>query len=181
MKAKACSGLVELHVRDVIPIEEAHTNALVLVSNDGTVLPIFVDRPEAVAIAFQLAHRTPPHPLPEALLSKVIHGLGGKVVEVRIRNIRDDASKCRIVVRQGSRYIDFTSRPSDAVAAALSVGAHIYVPSSLLKKDGITKREIDQMRKHMGMGGSGPGPGTKMSNPPPDALDGGTPGHDIKL
>jgi hypothetical protein len=55
---------VELTVHDVIPIEEANTHAVVLVSSDGeAILPLFVTEEAAVSIAFRLAQQNSPHPL----------------------------------------------------------------------------------------------------------------------
>ena len=171
LKAAACNGLVEVRVRDVIPIQEAHTNALVLVTKDGTVLPVFVDQPAAIAIAFRLAHRTPPHPLSQDLLDDVVSKLGGKVTEVRIGDIHDDTSESRIFITQNGHQIGFASRASDAVAVALTNGAHIYASKQLIAKDGITRKEIEDMRKQMGIGGSGPSDhpsdqGTSAPTPP---------------
>jgi bifunctional DNase/RNase len=166
MKAQPCIDLVEMEVRDVIPIQEAHTNALVLVAKDGTVLPVFVDQPAAVAIAFRLAHRAPPHALSQDLLDNMVGQLGGKVTEVRINDTHDDSTKSRIFITQGQKKIGVDSRASDAVAMALTGGAHIYVSKQLLAKDGITKKEIDDMRKQMGMGVGGSGE-SGTSAPPP--------------
>lgn len=166
MKSGGCEGLVEMTVKDVIPIEEAHTNAVVLVTHDGTVLPVFVDRPAAVAVAFRLAHRTPPHPLAQDLLDDLISNMGGKVTEVRIKEIHDDTNLSRVLIHQGDHWVTVTCRPSDAVAMALSEGAKIYADKVLVQKDGITQKEIDDMRKQMGVGGSG-GSGESGTSAPP--------------
>jgi bifunctional DNase/RNase len=166
MKATSCAGLVEMQVKDVIPIEEAHTNAVVLVTREGTVLPIFVDRPAAVAVAFRLAHRSAPHPLAQDLLDDLIANMGGKVTEVRINEIHDDTNLSRVLIKQGDHWISVTCRPSDAVSMALSQGAKIYADQKLVKKDGITQKEIDDMRQQMGVGGSGSGGESGISAPP---------------
>lgn len=176
MRSAPCADLVEMEVKDVIPIEEAHTNAVVLVTKDGTVLPIFVDRPAAVAVAFRLAHRTPPHPLSQDLLDDLIANLGGKVAEVRINEIHDDTNLSRVLIHQGDHWVSVTCRPSDAVSMALSQGAKIFADKKLVAKDGITQKEIDDMREQMGVGGSG---GSGISAPPaapPSQKD-----HEIKM
>lgn len=182
MKAAPCAGLVEMQVKDVIPIEEAHTNAVVLVTREGTVLPIFVDRPAAVAVAFRLAHRAPPHPLSQDLLDDLVANMGGKVAEVRINEIHDDTNLSRVLIRQGDHWVSVTCRPSDAVSMALSQGARIFASKQLVQKDGITQKEIDDMRKQMGVGGSGGG-GSGISNPPipPHGTSDDQKSHPIKL
>jgi len=185
MRSTQCLDLVEMQVKDVIPIEEAHTNAVVLVTKDGTVLPIFVDRPAAVAVAFRLAHRTSPHPLSQDLLDDLIANLGGKVAEVRINEIHDDTNLSRVVIHQGDHWLSVTCRPSDAVSMALSQGARIFASKDLVKKDGITQKEIDQMRKQMGVGGSGDAPGSNGSgiSAPPTVPQSAPPqkGTEIKM
>jgi len=88
-EGKTCADLVEMEVRDVVPLEAA-SHAVVLVTKDrGTVLPIFVDESSAVAIAFRLAHRTSPHPQAPDLMDSMLTQLGGQLMEVRIDRVED--------------------------------------------------------------------------------------------
>ena len=68
---------------------------------------------------------------------------------------------------------------------ALSQGARIFASKDLVKKDGITQKEIDEMRKQMGVGGSGDTPGSNGSgiSAPPAAPHGPPPqtGTEIKM
>src|SRR6185369_4141822 len=62
--APASPPLVQVEVKDVVPLKELNQHAVVLVSKeDGTVLPLFVDETAAVAIAFRLMGLSSPHPL----------------------------------------------------------------------------------------------------------------------
>ena len=153
----ACKELVELQVRDVIPLVEAQTHAVVLTTEDGKmVLPIFVDESAAVAIAFRLAHLHPPQPLAQDLLGSLVTGLGGKVVEVRIDDLRDDIYTGRVFLTQGKRELTLDARPSDSIAMALDGKARIMVTRKVLDEAGISKEEIDSLREGgPGVGGSG--------------------------
>jgi bifunctional DNase/RNase len=153
----ACRELVELEVRDVIPLVEAQTHAVVLTTEDGKmVLPIFVDESAAVAIAFRLAHLQPPQPLAQDLLGSLVTELGGKVVEVRIDDLRDDIYTGRVFLTQGKRKLALDARPSDSIAMALDGQARIMVTRKVLDEAGITKEEIDSLREGgPGVGGSG--------------------------
>lgn len=155
----ACKELVELQVRDVIPLVEAQTHAVVLSTEDGElVLPIFVDESAAVAIAFRLAHLNPPQPLAQDLLGAVVTGLGGKVVEVRIDDLRDDIYTGRVFLEQGKKKMALDARPSDSIAMALDGKARILVTRKVLDEAGISRKEIDALREEgPGVGGSGPG------------------------
>ena len=169
---RTCTELIELTVRDVVPLREAQTHAVVLSTRDGAkVLPIFVDEGAAVAIAFRLAHRDPPHPLSQDLLSDVVQELGGKVTEVRIDDLRDDVYTGRLVIQQGPRRLSIVARPSDSIALALRGKARILVTRKVLTEAGIDRGEIDSLRQGPGVGGSGPAaPGLRL----PPADDGST-------
>jgi bifunctional DNase/RNase len=163
-----CPEFVELEVRDVIPLKEARSNAVVLVSKDQqVVLPIFVDESAALAIAFRLAHRTPPQPLSQDLLDNVLSRLGGQVTGVRIDDIHEHMLTTHVFIRQGTKNLGFDCRPSDGVAMALTRGARIFATKEVMAQAGITKKEIDHLRDRPpgsldphgpGVGGSGPGP-----------------------
>ncbi len=157
----ACKELIELQVRDVIPLVEAQTHAVVLSTSDGEmVLPIFVDESAAVAIAFRLAHLRPPQPLAQDLLGSVVTELGGKVVEVRIDDLHDDIYTGRVFLTLGKRKMALDARPSDSIAMALDGQARILVTRKVLDEAGITRDEIDSLREGgPGVGGSGPGLG----------------------
>ncbi|PTL80762.1 bifunctional nuclease family protein [Vitiosangium sp. GDMCC 1.1324] len=154
----ACKELIELEVRDVIPLVEAQTHAVVLTTPDGAmVLPIFVDESAAVAIAFRLAHLHPPQPLSQDLLGSVVTELGARVVEVRIDDLRDDIYVGRIFLEQGKRKVALEARPSDSIAMALDGQARIMVTRKVLDEAGITREEIDSLKEKSspGVGGSG--------------------------
>ncbi len=171
----ACKELVELQVRDVIPLMEAQTHAVVLTTGDGElVLPIFVDESAAVAIAFRLAHLQPPQPLAQDLLGSVVTGLGGKVVEVRIDDLRDDIYTGRVFLEQGKRKVTLDARPSDSIAMALDGKARIMVTRKVLDEAGISRAEIDALREGgPGVGGSGP---SDLMDEPVDPHHGTPPG-----
>ncbi len=153
----ACKELIELQVRDVIPLVEAQTHAVVLTTADGQMLlPIFVDESSAVAIAFRLAHLQPPQPLAQDLLGALVTELGGKVVEVRIDDLHDDIYTGRVFLTQGKRKLALDARPSDSIAMAMDGQARIMVTRKVLDEAGISKDEIDALREGgPGVGGSG--------------------------
>jgi uncharacterized protein len=154
--ANFCKQMVELEVRDVVPLEEAQTHAVLLVSKDGSMLlPIFVDEASAVAIAFRLAHLEPPHPLAQDLLDDVVVKLGGKVSEVRIDGLQDDIFVGRLIIKQGARDVALEARPSDSIAMALTGNAPILAHRKVLDEAGISKEEVDSMMNDLGVGGGG--------------------------
>lgn len=169
--------MIELEVKDVIPIEEANTHAVVLVSKDnGVMLPIFVTEEAAVSIAFRLAERASPHPLAADLLDDVVKRMGGKVTEVRIDSVKDDIYTSSVTIKQGGQDLTLDARPSDAIAMALTGHAKIFCEKKVLAQAGITRDEIDSLREEMGVGGAGPeeglapnGPGNAIPSVPDDS------------
>ena len=174
-----CHDLVEMEVRDVIPLKDAQTHAVVLVSKDrGVVLPIFVDEGAAVAIAFRLAHRQSPHPLAHDLLDHVVSELGGTVTEVRIDDVKDQIYFGRVFIDQGKKHLQIEARPSDSISMALTKGAKIYASHKVVAEAGITREQIEQLRNRLppgaqdddespGVGGSGPPPSEQLQAPMP--------------
>jgi uncharacterized protein len=171
--AASCTELIELQVRDVIPLVEAQTHAVVLSTADGQMmLPIFVDESAAVAIAFRLTHLQPPQPLAQDLLGAVVTELGARVVEVRIDDLREDIYFGRVFLQQGKRRVALDARPSDSIAMALDGKARILVTRKVLDEAGISLDELEALRRGgPGVGGGGDpfhhGPG--FSHPPPDS------------
>ncbi|HLL52438.1 MAG TPA: bifunctional nuclease family protein, partial [Myxococcaceae bacterium] len=174
-----CHDLVEMEVRDVIPLKEASTHAVVLVSKDRTiVLPIFVDESAAVSIAFRLAHRQAPHPLSHDLMDDVISQMGGKVTEVRIDDVENQIYTGRVFITQGRKHLEVAARPSDSISMALNKGAKIYASQKVLTAAGITREEIERLREKGGVPGAPEdeeeAPGVGGSGPPPGVMPPGS-------
>lgn len=165
-----CDRLMEMEVRDVVPLHSAATHAVVLVAKEtGAVLPIFVDESSAVAIALRLAHQKSPHPLAQDLLDRVVEKLGGKVTEVRIDDVREDVFHGRVFISQGNKKLELDARPSDSIAMALTRGVKIFASQKVLAQAGITRQEIDQLREGAPPGmPEEEGPGVGGSGPPGD-------------
>ena len=153
--------LVQMEVKDVVPLKELKQHAVVLVSReDGTVLPIFVDETAAVAIAFRLMGRPTPHPLAHDLLDKLVPSLGGKLTEVRIDGLKDHVYSSHVYIQQASKLLVIEARPSDAVAMAIAAKVPVYTTRQVMAAGGITRAEIDRYGKDgkstgPGVGGSG--------------------------
>ena len=76
---------------------------MVLVSKkNGTVLPVFVDEPSAVAIAFRLAHRKAPHAMASDFLEEVVEALGGEVPQSRMNEVKGEVFQGRVFITRGT-------------------------------------------------------------------------------
>jgi bifunctional DNase/RNase len=100
-------------------------------------LPIWIGPAEADAIAVKLQGVNVPRPLTHDLLSSVIDTLGAKINSIIVTDLKNDTFYAKIILNVDGGQIEIDSRPSDALALAVRVGAPIYVDEAVLDKAGI--------------------------------------------
>ncbi len=118
--------------------------ALVLGEVDGSRrLPIIIGAFEAQAIALELEKIQPPRPMTHDLIRDLYDAVGGEVTDIVIDELREGTffAKIRYTVNGSDEHLD--SRPSDAVAVAVRVGAPIFVSEEVLEEAGIPIDEAD--------------------------------------
>lgn len=101
-------------------------------------LPIWIGPSEADSIAVKLQDVDVPRPLTHDLLSLVITTLGGKISHIVVSDISNDTFYAKIVIDCGGKNLEVDSRPSDAIAVAVRVGAPIYVEEEVMNKAGVS-------------------------------------------
>lgn len=105
--------------------------ALILKEADGDRrLPIIIGAFEAQAIALEMEGVMPPRPMTHDLFKNMIEAFGGTLTEVFINDLVDGTFYAKLVFEDLGIEID--SRPSDAIAIAVRMGAPIYVNSDVL-------------------------------------------------
>lgn len=106
-------------------------------------LPIWIGPFEADAITIQLQGVQVPRPLTHDLLKSFIRELGVKVSHVLVNELRNDTFFARIVIDVDGESMEIDSRPSDAIALAVRVGAPIFVSEQVMSLASITaEKEI---------------------------------------
>ncbi len=100
-------------------------------------LPIWIGPAEADAIAIKLQGQTAPRPLTHDLLSSIIDALGASVDSVIVSDLQKDTFYAKIILNVDGEQLEIDSRPSDALALAVRVGATIYAEEEVLDKAGI--------------------------------------------
>lgn len=124
-------------------------NAVLLIeSSRALAVPIFVGETEALSIQLRLQKRHYPRPLTHDLLERMLHGLGGRVVEARVDALRDNVFHASVRVQQlttgkGASEQTFDSRASDAVALAIGSQAPIFVHDSVLTRTGVSLDDVE--------------------------------------
>ena len=101
---------------------------------DTRSLPIWVGLFEANAIALELEKISPPRPMTHDLIKKILESLDARVQKIVVNDVRDNTFYAVIHLRLGRADITVDSRPSDAIALALRVGAPIFVEQEVVHK-----------------------------------------------
>ena len=96
-------------------------------------LPIFVGGPEAAAIALAVSGNVPPRPLTHDLMASLVENLAGHVDSVEVTELREGAFVASLAIHgpAGERRLD--TRPSDAIALALSAEKPILISRRVLE------------------------------------------------
>jgi uncharacterized protein len=97
-------------------------------------LPIWVGIYEANAIALELEKISTPRPMTHDLIKNILESVDAKVEKIVVNDLRDNTFFALIHLRLGEEEITVDSRPSDAIAVALRVGAPIFVEEDVVRR-----------------------------------------------
>lgn len=100
-------------------------------------LPIWINTPEATAIAMAHDGIQPERPLTHDLLASLIDELGAKVDEVVVTELRGGTFYADLRLSVGDDIHTISSRPSDAVAIAVRTDAPLFASRELLEEAGV--------------------------------------------
>jgi bifunctional DNase/RNase len=100
------------------------------------VVPIIVGGTEAAAIGIALAGEVPARPLTLDLMAELMESFDARVERVEVTELRDGAflAELAVIGPGGDQRLD--SRPSDAIALALRLGAPLFVSDEVLEVAG---------------------------------------------
>ena len=90
-------------------------------------LPIWVGRPEAIAIAKPLAAVVPPRPLTHDLIVRLVDVSASRVEKMAVTKLHDRTFYAMLWVRVGDRVYEVDARPGDAINLALRMQVPIFV------------------------------------------------------
>ncbi|HEY4711154.1 MAG TPA: bifunctional nuclease family protein [Dehalococcoidia bacterium] len=134
--------MVEMTI-DSIRVSLMNYQRVVILKEKGTnrYLPIWIGPAEADAIAVKLQNVELSRPLTHDLLQSVISTLGASVDYIVVSGLKEDTFYARLALSIDGVKLDIDSRPSDALALAVRVGAPIYAEEAVLEKAGIILEE----------------------------------------
>jgi bifunctional DNase/RNase len=128
-------AVVETKVKTLLIDPNSQSPVVVLETvGDKRPLPIWIDIPEARAIALELEHVKVPRPLTHDLIRNIFQGLGATLQRVTITDLRNSTYFALLSVSFKGQELQIDSRPSDAIAIALRMKAPIFVSTQVLAK-----------------------------------------------
>lgn len=110
---------------------------------DKRVLPIWIGLFEANAIALELEKIPTPRPMTHDLIKDIITGLDATVSKIVVNDLKNNTFYAVIHITLNGNNVVVDSRPSDAIALALRIGAPIYVSADVVNK----ARSIDMTKE----------------------------------
>ena len=126
---------VEARIKTLVVDPTSQVPVVILETmTDGKLLPIWIDVPEAKAIALELERVKVPRPLTHDLIRDILHTLQATLHRVTITEIRDSTYFAVLLLRSKGQELQIDARPSDAIAVALRMKAPIYVATQVLAK-----------------------------------------------
>jgi bifunctional DNase/RNase len=97
-------------------------------------VPIFIGRPEAMAIGVALEQQNfLVRPLTHDLMRTILEKLGAEVEQLAIDDLFQDTFYAKLTIRAGGESIEVDCRPSDGMALALRFKAPIYMDESVIE------------------------------------------------
>ena len=135
---------VPVEIKWIIEDEQSNGYILQLIETNqdkGRILPVVIGAPEAHAIALELQGIKPFRPFTHDLAVQFLEALDAEVRKVVITELNKNTFFATICISSnsvGEQVID--SRPSDAIAIAIRVGAPIFVNEEVMNVAGL---EVD--------------------------------------
>jgi bifunctional DNase/RNase len=96
--------------------------------------PIVIGFFEATSIDRRVRGQSTPRPLTHDLLASTIELLGGEIQDVYINELRDHTYFAKLRIRHEGELIEVDSRPSDAIALAVTVEVPIFVSEDVIEE-----------------------------------------------
>ncbi len=105
-------------------------------------LPIFVGGLEATAIGLALTGEEPTRPMTHDLMASLVQSLEGQVDAAEVTELRDGSFLARLAIHGPSGEHTVDTRPSDAIALAVRIGAPVFVDDAVLEEAGSLPEDV---------------------------------------
>jgi len=127
--------LVEMKVK-FLTFDSTSNGFVVLLMDlsNKTGLPSWIGPFEANAIAMKLKKIGSHRPMTHDLINNLLKGLESQVVKIVVNDLKENTYYALIHLNRKGEEIVIDSRPSDAIAIALTVDAPIFVSKQVIEK-----------------------------------------------
>jgi bifunctional DNase/RNase len=117
-----------------IVISEVHDQQVIMLkeSEGDRSFPIVIGIFEATSIDRRVKGMPSPRPLTHDLVASVIDNMGGELQDIFISELRDHTYYAKLRIRLNGELVEVDSRPSDAIALAVTARVPIYVAEDVL-------------------------------------------------
>ena len=89
---------------------------------------------EATSIDRRVKGNRGPRPLTHDLIANIVEQMSGEIVEVHITELKDATYFAKLRIMKDGEILEIDSRPSDAIALAVTVKAPIFVAEEVLEE-----------------------------------------------
>ncbi|CAN5657928.1 bifunctional nuclease family protein [soil metagenome] len=128
---------VQMELTRIIISESGDQQIIYLkeVGGDRT-FPIVIGIFEATSIDRRVRGLSAPRPLTHDLLASAIELLGGEIQDIYISDLREHTYFAKIRIKHDGEIVEVDSRPSDAIAVAVTMDVPIYVAEDVIDEAG---------------------------------------------
>ena len=128
---------VQMELVRIVISENGDQQIIFLKETDGErTFPIVIGPFEAHSIDRRVRGQVAARPLTHDLLASAIEQLGGELQDIYISDLRDQTYYAKLRIRHEGELIEVDSRPSDAIALAVTAEVPIYVSEEVLDEVG---------------------------------------------
>jgi uncharacterized protein len=126
---------VQMELKRIIISEVIDHQMIWLKEVDGErVFPIVIGIFEATSIDRRVKKLHSPRPLTHDLIASVVDSLGAELQDIYINELRNHTYFAKLRIRQNGELVEIDSRPSDAIALAVTANVPIYVAEDVLSE-----------------------------------------------
>jgi bifunctional DNase/RNase len=124
---------VQMELSRIIITDNSDQQIIYLKEVDGERrFPIVIGIFEATSINRRIQGQATPRPLTHDLLASTIEQLGGEIQDIYISELKDHTYYAKLRIKHEGELVEVDSRPSDAIAVAVTVDVPIYVSEDVI-------------------------------------------------
>ncbi len=128
---------VQMELMRIIINENSDQHIIFLKEVEGErMFPIVIGIFEASSIDRRVKNQATQRPLTHDLLASTIELLGGELQDIYINELREHTYFAKLRIRHDAELVEVDSRPSDAIALAVTVDVPIYVAEDIIDEVG---------------------------------------------